>query len=157
MDLNIWKSNVSCVKYKTTGVHFNRPTGDFLKLSTDFSVMLDRTLLYNVRVLETPFRLVILFLFTILHFHNYKHLYQFCAFTLLQFLHANISFLNTSHIHTSKSARSLLRRAEQSRAVACCQQPASTVTLGIEPRWDPWPYICSVSRLQFFLLSLFLL
>jgi hypothetical protein len=37
-----------------------------------------------------------------------------------------------------------------SRAVAYCRQPASTVTLGIEPRWDPWPYICSVSRLLFF-------
>jgi hypothetical protein len=48
-------------------------------------------------------------------------------------------------------------RAEQSRAVAYCRQPASTVTLGIEPRWVPWPYICSVSRLLFFLLlSLFL-
>jgi hypothetical protein len=41
-------------------------------------------------------------------------------------------------------------RAEQSKAVAYCWQPASTVTLGIEPRWDPWPYICSVSRLLFF-------
>jgi hypothetical protein len=38
-------------------------------------------------------------------------------------------------------------RAEQSRAVAYCRQPASTVTPGIEPRWDPWPYICSMSRL----------
>jgi hypothetical protein len=40
--------------------------------------------------------------------------------------------------------------AEHSRAVACCRQPASMVTLGIEPRWDPWPYICSASRLLFF-------
>jgi hypothetical protein len=48
-------------------------------------------------------------------------------------------------------------RAEQSGAVAYCREPASTVTLGIEPRWDPWPYICSVSRLLFFLLSLLLL
>jgi hypothetical protein len=54
-------------------------------------------------------------------------------------------------LHESK------RRAEQSKAVAYCRQPASTVTLGIEPRWDPWPYICSVSRHFFFLLSLFLL
>jgi hypothetical protein len=38
----------------------------------------------------------------------------------------------------------------KSRAVAYCRQPASTVTLGIEPRWDPWPYICSVSRVFFF-------
>jgi hypothetical protein len=48
--------------------------------------------------------------------------------------------------------------SEQRRVVAYCRQPASTVTLGIEPRWDPWPYISSVSRLLFFfLLSLFLL
>jgi hypothetical protein len=39
---------------------------------------------------------------------------------------------------------------EQSRAVAYCRQPASTVTLGTEPLWDPWTYICSVSRLLFF-------
>jgi hypothetical protein len=39
---------------------------------------------------------------------------------------------------------------EQSRALAYCRQRASTVTLGIEPRWDPWPYICSVSRPFFF-------
>jgi hypothetical protein len=38
------------------------------------------------------------------------------------------------------------RRAMQSRAVAYCRQPASTVTLGIELRWDPWP----VSRHLFF-------
>jgi hypothetical protein len=38
----------------------------------------------------------------------------------------------------------------QSRGVAYCRQPASTVILGIEPRWDPWPYIFSVSRLLFF-------
>jgi hypothetical protein len=38
----------------------------------------------------------------------------------------------------------------QSRAVAYCRQSASTVTLGIEPRCDPWPYICSVSRLLLF-------
>jgi hypothetical protein len=37
-----------------------------------------------------------------------------------------------------------------SRAVAYCRQPASTVTPGIEPCWDPWPYICSMSRLLFF-------
>jgi hypothetical protein len=41
-------------------------------------------------------------------------------------------------------------RAEQSRAVAYCRQAASTVILGIEPHWDPWPYICSVSRHLFF-------
>jgi hypothetical protein len=39
---------------------------------------------------------------------------------------------------------------KQSRAEVYCRQPASTVTLGIEHRWDPWPYICSVSILLFF-------
>jgi hypothetical protein len=34
--------------------------------------------------------------------------------------------------------RPRLHTAKQSRAVAYCWQPASTVTLGIEPRWDPW-------------------
>jgi hypothetical protein len=43
-----------------------------------------------------------------------------------------------------------LTPVEQSRAVAYCRQPASTVTPGIEPHWDPWPYICSMSRLLFF-------
>jgi hypothetical protein len=41
-------------------------------------------------------------------------------------------------------------RIEQSRAVSYCRKPASTVTPGVEPRWDPWPYICSVSRLLLF-------
>jgi hypothetical protein len=40
-------------------------------------------------------------------------------------------------------------RTEQSRAVAYCRQPASTVIPGIKPLWDPWPYICSMSRLLF--------
>jgi hypothetical protein len=62
--------------------------------------------------------------------------------------------LNATHLLTVLAEQS---RAEQSRAVAYCRQPASTVTLGIEPRWDPWPYICSVSRLLFLFLSLFLL
>jgi hypothetical protein len=44
----------------------------------------------------------------------------------------------------------VLLLAEQSSAVAYCRQPASTVTPGIEPCWDPWPYIYSTSRLLFF-------
>jgi hypothetical protein len=43
-------------------------------------------------------------------------------------------------------------RGEQSSSF--CRQPASTVTPGIEPRWDPWPYICSMSTLLFFFPSL---
>jgi hypothetical protein len=31
-------------------------------------------------------------------------------------------------------------------AEAYCRQPAGTLTPGTGPRWDPWPYICSVSR-----------
>jgi hypothetical protein len=36
--------------------------------------------------------------------------------------------------------------AEQSRAEAYCRQSAGTVTPGIRPRWDPWPYICWMLR-----------
>jgi hypothetical protein len=53
-------------------------------------------------------------------------------------------------LHTGLKSKSKL---EQSRALAYCRQPASTVTPGIEPRWDPWPYISSTvvshTRLQF--------
>jgi hypothetical protein len=46
----------------------------------------------------------------------------------------------------------------QAEAEAYCRQPAGTLTPGIGPRWDPWPYICSMSRhLSFFFLSLILL
>jgi hypothetical protein len=55
-----------------------------------------------------------LVLFTILHVRNYNHLFHFCAFTQLQSLHTNIPFLTSSHIRTSKSARSLLRSRSQS-------------------------------------------
>jgi hypothetical protein len=50
----------------------------------------------------------------------------------------------TTHKATVKVFDPASTRAEQSRAVAYCRQPASTVTLGIEPRWNLWPYICSV-------------
>jgi hypothetical protein len=53
-------------------------------------------------------------------------------------------------LHQPRTLLTAVSRAEQSRAVTYCWQPASTVTPGIEPRWDPWPYICSVSRLLFF-------
>jgi hypothetical protein len=53
---------------------------------------------------------------------------------------------NTTLIHCSAASS----EAEQSRAVAYCRQPASTITPVIEPRWDPWPYICSMSNLLFF-------
>jgi hypothetical protein len=32
------------------------------------------------------------------------------------------------------------------QAEAYCRQPAGTLKPGIGPRWDPWPYICSMSR-----------
>jgi hypothetical protein len=35
----------------------------------------------------------------------------------------------------------LLSGAERSRPEAYCRQSAGTVTPGIGPRWDPWPYI----------------
>jgi hypothetical protein len=42
-------------------------------------------------------------------------------------------------------------------AEAYCRQLAGTLTPGIGPSWDPWPYICSMSRPLFFFLSLVLL
>jgi hypothetical protein len=39
------------------------------------------------------------------------------------------------------SDRAEQSRAEQSRAEAYCRQSAGTVTPGIAPRWDLWPYI----------------
>jgi hypothetical protein len=68
--------------------------------------------------------------------------------------------LTWAELHLKLRTLSEQSREEQLSAVAYCRQPASTVTSGIEPRWDPWPYtrICSMSRLLFFpLLSLFLL
>jgi hypothetical protein len=47
----------------------------------------------------------------------------------------------------------LLAEAE---AEAYCRQPAGRLTHDIGPRWDPWPYIFSMSRPLFFL-SLILL
>jgi hypothetical protein len=38
----------------------------------------------------------------------------------------------------------------ETEAEAYYRQPAGTLTPGIGPRWDPWPYICSVSRRLFF-------
>jgi hypothetical protein len=43
----------------------------------------------------------------------------------------------------------------QNRAVAYCRQPASTVTLGIDPRWDPWPYTVFVQCQDFCLFFFF--
>jgi hypothetical protein len=64
---------------------------------------------------------------------------------LAAILHEPPSLLFTGWLSTEPHCR-----AEQSRAVAYCRQQASTVTPGIEPWWDPWPYICSMSKLLFF-------
>jgi hypothetical protein len=37
-------------------------------------------------------------------------------------------------------------RQLEAEAEAYYGQPAGTLTPGIGPRWDPWPYICSMSR-----------
>jgi hypothetical protein len=42
-------------------------------------------------------------------------------------------------------------------AEAYCRQPAGTLSPGTGPRWDPWPYICSMSRPLLFLFSLSLI
>jgi hypothetical protein len=86
-----------------------------------------------------------------LHSTNYLRGWRTSHTNLLLFsLPSQDSFYESeseSYVTTDGQSQS---RAEQSRAVPYCWQPASTVTLGIEPRWDPWPYICSVSRLLFF-------
>jgi hypothetical protein len=38
----------------------------------------------------------------------------------------------------------------EAEAEAYCRQPASTLTPVIGPLWDPWPYICLMSRPLFF-------
>jgi hypothetical protein len=47
-------------------------------------------------------------------------------------------------VHSAVSAEQ--SRAEQSRAEAYCRQSAGRVNPGIGARWDPWPYICWMSR-----------
>jgi hypothetical protein len=37
----------------------------------------------------------------------------------------------------------------EAEAEVYCRKPAGTLTPGIGPRWDPWPYICSMSRALF--------
>jgi hypothetical protein len=65
-------------------------------------------------------------------------------------IHRSTNFPRSHNLERCHCHLKLKTCSEQSRAVAYWRQPASTVTLGFEPRWDPWPYICSVSRLSFF-------
>jgi hypothetical protein len=39
---------------------------------------------------------------------------------------------------------------EEAEAEAYWRQPAGTLKPGIGPRWDPWPYNCTMSRPLFF-------
>jgi hypothetical protein len=50
----------------------------------------------------------------------------------------------------SAKARTKKLYLAAAEAEAYCRQPAATLTTGIGPRWDPWPYICSMSRPLFF-------
>jgi hypothetical protein len=56
------------------------------------------------------------------------------------------------HYSSHKSLQSLILAETETEAEveveaeACCSQRASTVTCGIRPHWDPWPYICSLHR-----------
>jgi hypothetical protein len=56
--------------------------------------------------------------------------------------------------YSTPPPRGVLSEAE-AQAKAYCRQPAGTLTPGIGPRWDPWPYICSMSRPLFFSFSWF--
>jgi hypothetical protein len=54
-------------------------------------------------------------------------------------------FSNAANIFVIISLVEAIAEAE-AEAKAYCRQAAGTFTLGIGPRWDPWPYICSMSR-----------
>jgi hypothetical protein len=43
-----------------------------------------------------------------------------------------------------------LKAEEETEAEAYYRQPSGTLCPGIVSRWDPWPYICSMSRPLFF-------
>jgi hypothetical protein len=68
-------------------------------------------------------------------------------------LSANLSWNKAPELSVEAEAEP---KAE-AKAEAYCRQPAGTLTPGIGPRWDPWPYICSMSRPLFCFLLLFLL
>jgi hypothetical protein len=118
--------------------------------------------MWRVMPLKMPFVLVIRFIKIsyVVTTINYNYLLRCYTFTQLNNLTRQYSILDIftySHFEIllancmpPHSLRNWNVKAEQSRAVAYCRQPASKVTPGIEPRWDPWPYICSVSRLLFF-------
>jgi hypothetical protein len=55
--------------------------------------------------------------------------------------------LHSTELHSAEAEAEAEAGAE---AEAYCRQAAGTLTPGIRPRWDPWPYICSVSRPLFF-------
>jgi hypothetical protein len=55
-----------------------------------------------------------------------------------------------TEISWSELSTELPEAEAETEAEACYRQPAGTLTPGIGPRWDPWPYICSVSRPLFF-------
>jgi hypothetical protein len=38
------------------------------------------------------------------------------------------------------------QKTKAEEAEAYCRQAAGTLKPGIGPRWDPWPYICSMLR-----------
>jgi hypothetical protein len=65
----------------------------------------------------------------------------------IQFSAATANYFIAISSQSSLTAISVLSlRAEQSIAEAYCRQPAGTLSPGTGPRWDPWPYICSISR-----------
>jgi hypothetical protein len=74
--------------------------------------------------------------------------------------HSSIQVLefNTSYTCTPDHTPSHYIPNWQSRPEAYCRQSAGTITPGIGPRWDPWPYFSfGFSPLFFFLSSLVLL
>jgi hypothetical protein len=59
---------------------------------------------------------------------------EYSVVTILMKLHNGYPSISTAFLL-------LFQSFMQSRAGAYCRQSAGTVTPGIGPRWDPWPYI----------------
>jgi hypothetical protein len=59
-------------------------------------------------------------------------------------------YFTVSDLRLSFSSPPKTRRwCSEAEAEAYCRQPAGTLKPGIGPRWDPWPYICSMLRPMF--------
>jgi hypothetical protein len=68
----------------------------------------------------------------------------------LSYLVAISSQSSSTAVSTDSLNYSSTEGEAEAEAEAYCWQPAGTLTPGIGHRWDPWPYIYSMSRPFFF-------